>query len=162
MKRFAHTLRQTPNPPPVTAAKKKPRRSEKAAQAEQPPSAAEPAETSAQVCPSHHFRTPPSPVTATDIQRCPQNQPSAPSPHASPPAPPLSAPAPPTQQRPQQGEAFSSFYLRKVTAELADDLDKVRQAGDFRARTSLPMLIHALQQGEAIFSAEEKGRAWRG
>ncbi|KAJ9647040.1 hypothetical protein H2199_002026 [Coniosporium tulheliwenetii] len=83
----------------------------------------------------------------------------------SPPEPDLSSfpvatspsPSPQPQQPRQQSETFPSFYLRRVTAELADDLDKVRQAGDFRARTSLPMLIHALQQGEAIFSAEERG-----
>ncbi|ORX92551.1 ribosome-assembly protein 3-domain-containing protein [Clohesyomyces aquaticus] len=52
---------------------------------------------------------------------------------------------------------FASMYLRKVTIELADDLDKVREANDFTNR-SMPMLIHALRQGESIFGAEEKRR----
>jgi ribosome assembly protein 3 len=54
-------------------------------------------------------------------------------------------------------EEFSAIYLRKVAAELADDLDKVREAQDFKAN-SVPMLIHALKQGESMFSAEEKRR----
>lgn len=58
--------------------------------------------------------------------------------------------------KPQQ-ESFSSFYLRKVTAELADDLDKVRQSSDFNDR-SLPMLVHVLKQGESIFGKEEAAR----
>jgi ribosome assembly protein 3 len=41
--------------------------------------------------------------------------------------------------------------------ELQDDLNKVRSAGDFKD-SSLPMLITALKQGEAIFSKEEKTR----
>lgn len=57
--------------------------------------------------------------------------------------------------KPQQ-ESFSSFYLRKVTAELADDLDKVRQSSDFNDR-SLPMLVHALKQGESIFGKRLRG-----
>ena len=36
-------------------------------------------------------------------------------------------------------------------------LDKVREAQDFKA-SSVPMLIHALKQGESLFSAEEKRR----
>ncbi|KAF2242128.1 hypothetical protein BU26DRAFT_610490 [Trematosphaeria pertusa] len=58
---------------------------------------------------------------------------------------------------PNEAEDFTSIYLRKVTAELADDLDKVREANDFKA-SSLPMLINALKQGESIYSAEEKRR----
>ncbi|KAF2198575.1 hypothetical protein GQ43DRAFT_465514 [Delitschia confertaspora ATCC 74209] len=54
-------------------------------------------------------------------------------------------------------EDFTALYLRKVAIELADDLDEVRVAKDFTER-SLPMLIHALKQGESIFSAEEKMR----
>lgn len=52
---------------------------------------------------------------------------------------------------------FASFYLRRVTEELADDLDKIRSANDF-SESSLPILIHALQQGQSIFSEEEKRR----
>lgn len=54
-------------------------------------------------------------------------------------------------------EDFASIYLRKVTAELADDLDKVREAKDFNSN-SIPMLIHALKQGESMYSVEEKRR----
>ncbi|KAF2018338.1 hypothetical protein BU24DRAFT_421322 [Aaosphaeria arxii CBS 175.79] len=62
------------------------------------------------------------------------------------------------KSRPSQpDEDFTSIYLRKITAELGDDLNKVREAQDFTAK-SLPMLIHALKQGESIFSTEEKKR----
>jgi hypothetical protein len=54
-------------------------------------------------------------------------------------------------------EDFDAIYIRKITTELADDLDKVRSAQDFKAN-SIPMLIHALKQGESLFSAEEKRR----
>lgn len=57
----------------------------------------------------------------------------------------------------QQQEEFNALYLRKITGEVADDLDKVREAQDFKA-SSVPMLIHALKQGESLFSAEEKRR----
>ncbi len=50
---------------------------------------------------------------------------------------------------------FAAFYLKKVTAELGEDLDKIRQAKDFND-SSLPLLIHALQQGAALFSEEEQ------
>lgn len=50
---------------------------------------------------------------------------------------------------------FASYYLRKITQELADDLDKIRSANDFSEK-SLPILIHALQQGQSIFPEEEK------
>lgn len=58
--------------------------------------------------------------------------------------------APPT-------EDFSTIYLRKIASEFADDLDKVREAQDFKA-SSVPMLIHALKQGESLFTVEEKRR----
>jgi ribosome assembly protein 3 len=41
--------------------------------------------------------------------------------------------------------------------ELQDDLDKLRSASDFN-ESSLSILISALRQGEAVFSAEEKKR----
>jgi len=50
---------------------------------------------------------------------------------------------------------FESFYLRTITKELSDDLDKIRSANDFSEK-SVPILIHALQQGHKIFSDEEK------
>lgn len=57
----------------------------------------------------------------------------------------------------KQEDDFSSYYLRKVTMELEEDLDKIRSAGDF-TDSSLPILITALRQGEAVFSHEEKQR----
>ncbi|KAJ8112203.1 hypothetical protein OPT61_g5379 [Boeremia exigua] len=54
-------------------------------------------------------------------------------------------------------EDFDAIYIRKITTELADDLDKVRSAQDFKAN-SIPMLIHALKQGESLFTTEEKRR----
>tara|TARA_R110002003_G_scaffold1679_2_gene23410 strand:+ start:5461 stop:5931 length:471 start_codon:yes stop_codon:yes gene_type:complete len=67
------------------------------------------------------------------------------------------APAPKLKPAAQLQEDFSGIYLRRLAAELADDLDKVREAQDFKAN-SVPMLIHALRQGESMFSAEEKRR----
>ncbi|CAO2656039.1 Nn.00g048420.m01.CDS01 [Neocucurbitaria sp. VM-36] len=65
--------------------------------------------------------------------------------------------AAPSQSQAQSQDDFNAIYLRKITTELADDLDKVREAQDFKA-SSVPMLIHALKQGESLFSAEEKRR----
>lgn len=75
---------------------------------------------------------------------------------------PSSSPAPvaaPAAAKPQSkvDEDFNAIYIRKITTELADDLDKVRSAQDFKAN-SIPMLIHALKQGESLFNAEEKRR----
>lgn len=52
-------------------------------------------------------------------------------------------------------DPFSSFYLKKVTNAFPDDLDKIRNAGDFSDAT-LPLLVLALQQGEQCFSAGER------
>ncbi|KAJ4365522.1 hypothetical protein N0V83_008141 [Neocucurbitaria cava] len=57
----------------------------------------------------------------------------------------------------QSQDNFTAIYLRKITTELADDLDKVREAQDFKA-SSVSMLIHALKQGESLFNVEEKRR----
>ncbi|KAF2239464.1 hypothetical protein EV356DRAFT_528062 [Viridothelium virens] len=57
-------------------------------------------------------------------------------------------------------EAFKGFYLRKVTEELAEDLDKARSASDFSER-SLPILIEALKQGVGTFTKEERIRIGR-
>jgi ribosome assembly protein 3 len=75
----------------------------------------------------------------------------------------MDAPAPAPQTKAaskvskQAQEDFSAIYLRKVAAEFADDLDKVREAQDFKA-SSVPMLIHALKRGESLFSVEERRR----
>lgn len=47
-----------------------------------------------------------------------------------------------------------------MTRELAEDLDGVRSAADF-GDAALPLLVHALQQGEAVFDAGEKVRLVR-
>jgi ribosome assembly protein 3 len=52
---------------------------------------------------------------------------------------------------------FEAYYLQRATKELAEDLDKVRNADDFK-NDAIPMLVHALQQGTAMFSAEDKRR----
>ncbi|KAI1847709.1 hypothetical protein JX266_006204 [Neoarthrinium moseri] len=52
---------------------------------------------------------------------------------------------------------FASYYLQQATKELAEDLDKVRGADDFKG-DALPLLIKALQQGTALFSPADQQR----
>lgn len=52
---------------------------------------------------------------------------------------------------------FEAFYLRQATKELANDLDKLRSASDFRDN-SVSMLVDALKQGTACFSQGERVR----
>lgn len=52
-------------------------------------------------------------------------------------------------------EEFAAYYLQQATKELAEDLDKVRTADDFK-NDAIPLLVHALQQGTVMFSAKEK------
>lgn len=52
---------------------------------------------------------------------------------------------------------FESFYLQQVTAEFADDLDRLRNANDFTEK-SVPILIEALKQTANTYSDEEKQR----
>ncbi|WPG97969.1 Hypothetical protein R9X50_00075200 [Acrodontium crateriforme] len=54
-------------------------------------------------------------------------------------------------------EVFSDFYLKQTTKEFSEDLDKLRGANDFNAK-SVPVLIEALKQGTACFSKEEASR----
>lgn len=54
-------------------------------------------------------------------------------------------------------EEFTSFYLQQATKEFAEDLDKVRNADDFKG-DALPMLIKALRQGTALFSSADQRR----
>ncbi|KAK5129483.1 hypothetical protein LTR08_003206 [Meristemomyces frigidus] len=54
-------------------------------------------------------------------------------------------------------QAFADFYLRQATREFADELDKLRAAGDFNAR-SVGVLVGGLKQGCACFTREERGR----
>ncbi|KAK4464243.1 ribosome assembly protein 3 [Cladorrhinum samala] len=53
---------------------------------------------------------------------------------------------------------FTSYYLQRATKEFAEDLDKVRNADDFKADTAVQMLVAALQQGTGMFSLEEQRR----
>ena len=59
----------------------------------------------------------------------------------------------------RQGQAptFDQYYLQGVTAAFADDIDKIRGAGDF-TDSSLPMLIEALRQGVSIYGQAERER----
>ncbi|KAK4553464.1 hypothetical protein LTR86_009521 [Recurvomyces mirabilis] len=67
--------------------------------------------------------------------------------------------APPASRRqpanPEQ--AFRDFYLRQATREFANDLDKLRSAGDFGGK-SIGLLVGALEQGGACFGVGERGR----
>jgi len=58
-------------------------------------------------------------------------------------------------------QAFEDFYLRQATTEFANDLDKLRAAGDFDGTKSVPMLIGALRQGTACFGKGERVRIGR-
>lgn len=82
-------------------------------------------------------------------------------------------------------QAFQAFYLQHATAELAEDLDQLRTSADFvlpgqenggagdagvsggkaggksgvtDSDNSLQLLIGALRQGTAMFSAEDQAR----
>ncbi|SPJ85240.1 uncharacterized protein FTOL_11020 [Fusarium torulosum] len=57
----------------------------------------------------------------------------------------------------QSSSEFASYYLQRTTQELSEDLDKVRNAEDFKA-DSIPFLVHALQQGAGLFSPEDQKR----
>jgi len=52
---------------------------------------------------------------------------------------------------------FKAYYLQRATKEFAEDLDKVRNADDFRAE-SVAHLVHALQQGTALIPPNDQGR----
>ncbi|EXA42816.1 hypothetical protein FOQG_02857 [Fusarium oxysporum f. sp. raphani 54005] len=57
----------------------------------------------------------------------------------------------------QSSPEFTSYYLQRATQELSEDLDKVRNAEDFKT-DSIPFLVHALQQGAGLFSPEDQKR----
>ncbi|KAK4890750.1 hypothetical protein LTR27_010569 [Elasticomyces elasticus] len=58
-------------------------------------------------------------------------------------------------------QAFEDFYLKQATKEFANDLDKLRAAGDFNATKSVPLLVAALRQGTACFGKEERRKIGR-
>lgn len=66
---------------------------------------------------------------------------------------------PPKSTDPEK--AFDDFYLKQATKEFSSDLDKLRSASDFNER-SVPMIVAALKQGRACFSAEDRGRVGGG
>lgn len=68
----------------------------------------------------------------------------------------ISKPTPPSKV--QQDKSFHSFYLQQSTREFANDLDKLRSAGDFHGERSVQMLVRALGKGVACFEEGEKGR----
>lgn len=53
--------------------------------------------------------------------------------------------------------AFTSFYLQRATQEFSEDLDKIRNADDFRS-DAIPILINALSQGTSMFSPADQRR----
>lgn len=102
----------------------------------------------------------PSPIPARKLKKKSKPASSAPDTDVTmedaPPSPPApNQPSQPSQPSKTTQDDFSTLYLRKLATEFADDLDKVREAPDFKA-SSVPMLIHALKQGETLFSGEEK------
>ncbi|MCJ1236401.1 Adenosine 5'-monophosphoramidase [Varicellaria rhodocarpa] len=73
---------------------------------------------------------------------------------------PIPSDSPKPEPSPQDND-FDSYYLKQVAAEFADDLDKVRSAGDFSDR-SVSILIEALRQGGSVYSEEEKKKVMEG
>lgn len=58
----------------------------------------------------------------------------------------------------QHQDAFEQFYLSQATKELANDLDKLRSAGDWKGERSIGLLVRALKQGSVGLAEEERGR----
>lgn len=54
--------------------------------------------------------------------------------------------------------SFTDFYLRQATKEFANDLDKLRSAGDFHGERSVAMLVRGLKAGTGCFGEGEMGR----
>ncbi|CAD0011000.1 unnamed protein product [Aureobasidium pullulans] len=65
------------------------------------------------------------------------------------------APSGPQVAESEAEDAFTSFYLRQMTTEFAEDLDKIRSAGDFNDK-SLGLLISALKQGRECFDRHDR------
>ncbi|KAL8375716.1 hypothetical protein RB595_007027 [Gaeumannomyces hyphopodioides] len=63
-----------------------------------------------------------------------------------------------TTAAPSASPEFEAFYLQRATRELAEDLDRVRAADDFRGPDAVPMLVRALRQGAASFSPRDQAR----
>jgi len=54
-------------------------------------------------------------------------------------------------------KVFQSYYLQRSAQEFAEDLDKVRNADDFKT-DSIQYLVHALGQGAMQFSHSDQRR----
>ncbi|KAI6082796.1 ribosome-assembly protein 3-domain-containing protein [Hypoxylon rubiginosum] len=54
-------------------------------------------------------------------------------------------------------QSFTSYYLQQSTKEFAEDLDKIRNADDFKG-DAVAMLVKSLQQGTTLFSAADQER----
>lgn len=52
---------------------------------------------------------------------------------------------------------FQSYYLKRSTQEMGEDLEQVRTADDFKV-DSVQFLVQALQQGSTQFNSEEQTR----
>lgn len=53
--------------------------------------------------------------------------------------------------------SFKRYYMQKLASEFGEDLDQIRNAEDF-SNASLPVLVAALEQGVALFTADEQQR----
>lgn len=73
----------------------------------------------------------------------------------------MGPPTPKSETTAHTDGSFEDFYLQQITNEFADDIDRIRQASDFKETTSLPVLVAALKQGATIYSEEER-RDWEG
>jgi ribosome assembly protein 3 len=78
---------------------------------------------------------------------------------ATPPESPAVSPKTSQPQAPADAD-FSALYLRTVTSEFADDLERLRGAKDFKD-SSVPVLVEALKQGAGLYSMEEQERLRR-
>ncbi|KAI2603007.1 ribosome-assembly protein 3-domain-containing protein [Hypoxylon fragiforme] len=54
-------------------------------------------------------------------------------------------------------QEFTSYYLQQSTKEFAEDLDKIRNADDFKG-DAIAMLVQSLQQGTSLFSTADQKR----
>lgn len=54
-------------------------------------------------------------------------------------------------------DLFENWYLRAVTKQFANDLERLRSAPDFKD-SSVPILIKALKQGAGLFDHKQRDR----
>ena len=58
-------------------------------------------------------------------------------------------------EKTDEPDDFEAWYLRAVTEQYANDLDKVRQAPDFKD-SSVSILVKALRQGAEIYGKRDR------